>query len=67
MKDDVKPRESAVAGGASAQPLLEVRGLQKRFGAVQALAEVNLIAPAGQVTALIGDNGAGKSVLIKPA
>ena len=46
-------------------PLLEVRGLQKRFGAVQALADVNLIAPAGQVTALVGDNGAGKSVLIK--
>ncbi len=56
----------AVAGGqASAMPLLEVRGLQKRFGAVQALADVNLIAPAGQVTALVGDNGAGKSVLIK--
>ncbi len=45
--------------------LLEVRGLQKRFGAVQALADVNLSAPAGKVTALVGDNGAGKSVLIK--
>jgi D-xylose transport system permease protein len=62
----VKPLVSTEAGGqASAPPLLEVRGLQKRFGAVQALADVNLIAPAGQVTALIGDNGAGKSVLIK--
>jgi D-xylose transport system permease protein len=66
LKDDVKPLESAVAGGqAAAQPLLEVRGLQKRFGAVQALSDVNLVAPAGQVTALVGDNGAGKSVLIK--
>ncbi len=56
----------AVAGGqAAGPPLLEVKGLQKRFGAVQALADVNLVAPAGQVTALVGDNGAGKSVLIK--
>jgi D-xylose transport system permease protein len=50
---------------ASAEPLLEVRGLQKRFGAVQALVGVDLAAPAGRVTALVGDNGAGKSVLIK--
>ncbi len=49
----------------STQPLLEVQGLQKRFGAVQALTDVNLVAPSGQVTALVGDNGAGKSVLIK--
>jgi D-xylose transport system permease protein/D-xylose transport system ATP-binding protein len=45
--------------------LLEVKGLQKSFGAVQALADVNLVVPAGKVTALVGDNGAGKSVLIK--
>jgi ABC-type sugar transport system ATPase subunit len=47
------------------EPLLKVRGLSKSFGAVQALADVNLDLPAGQVTALCGDNGAGKSVLIK--
>jgi D-xylose transport system permease protein len=45
--------------------LLRVSGLVKRFGAVQALAGVDLVAPAGCVTALVGDNGAGKSVLIK--
>jgi ABC-type sugar transport system ATPase subunit len=45
--------------------LLEVRGLSKQFGAVRALTEVDLDAPAGTVTALCGDNGAGKSVLIK--
>ena len=49
----------------AAEPLLAVKGLRKRFGAVQALADVNLVAPAGKVTALVGDNGAGKSVLIK--
>ena len=47
------------------EPLLKVRGLYKSFGAVQALTDVNLDVPAGQVTALSGDNGAGKSVLIK--
>ena len=49
----------------SGEPLLQLRGVGKHFGAVQALTDVNLDVPAGQVTALIGDNGAGKSVLIK--
>ncbi|HUI04733.1 MAG TPA: ATP-binding cassette domain-containing protein [Acidimicrobiales bacterium] len=49
----------------TAEPLLRVQGVFKSFGAVQALADVNLDVPAGQVTALCGDNGAGKSVLIK--
>ena len=47
------------------EPLVKVRGLFKSFGAVQALTNVDLDIPAGQVTALCGDNGAGKSVLIK--
>ena len=47
------------------EPLLKVRGLEKHFGAVQALYAVDLDLPAGQVTALVGDNGAGKSVTTK--
>jgi ABC-type sugar transport system ATPase subunit len=47
------------------EPLLKVSGLDKHFGPVQALYKVDLDVPAGQVTALCGDNGAGKSVLIK--
>jgi ABC-type sugar transport system ATPase subunit len=47
------------------EPLLAVRGLDKHFGPVQALTQVDLDLPAGQVTALCGDNGAGKSVLTK--
>ncbi len=46
-------------------PLLSLRGLSKSFGAVQALSGVDLEIPAGKVSALVGDNGAGKSVMIK--
>ncbi len=53
------------AGIASHEPLLKLRGIGKHFGAVQALSDVDLDLPAGQVTALCGDNGAGKSVLTK--
>jgi D-xylose transport system ATP-binding protein len=45
--------------------LLELRGIGKNFGPVQALTGIDLDIPAGQVTALVGDNGAGKSTLIK--
>src|SRR5690348_16434363 len=47
------------------QPLLRLRDISKHFGAVQALYGVDLDLPSGQVTALCGDNGAGKSVLTK--
>ncbi len=49
----------------SKKPLLELRGVSKRFGAVQALYRVNFAVRAGEVMALVGDNGAGKSTLIK--
>ncbi|HWJ82846.1 MAG TPA: ATP-binding cassette domain-containing protein [Nocardioides sp.] len=48
-----------------AEPLLRLEKIDKHFGPVQALTDVDLDVPAGQVTALAGDNGAGKSVLIK--
>jgi ABC-type sugar transport system ATPase subunit len=56
---------AASTAGDTESPLLRLRGVTKRFGAVQALTHVDLDIPVGQVTALAGDNGAGKSVLIK--
>jgi ABC-type sugar transport system ATPase subunit len=50
---------------ATDEPLLKVRELDKHFGPVQALYHVDLDLPHGQVTALCGDNGAGKTVLTK--
>jgi D-xylose transport system ATP-binding protein len=50
---------------SAASPLLELRGVCKRFGAVQALSAVDFETRAGEVVALVGDNGAGKSTLIK--
>jgi D-xylose transport system ATP-binding protein len=46
-------------------PVLELKGVSKAFGAVQALYQVDFHVHAGQVMALVGDNGAGKSTLIK--
>jgi D-xylose transport system ATP-binding protein len=46
-------------------PLLELRGITKSFGSVQALSEVDFEVRPAEVMALVGDNGAGKSTLIK--
>ncbi|CAM5737004.1 Sugar ABC transporter ATP-binding protein OS=Streptomyces alboniger OX=132473 GN=CP975_27910 PE=4 SV=1 [Streptomyces alboniger] len=47
------------------QPLLALRGVSKRFAAVQALVDIELEIRAGEVVALLGDNAAGKSTLVK--
>jgi D-xylose transport system ATP-binding protein len=46
-------------------PLVELRGVSKRFGGVRAVDDVSLAAAAGEVLALVGHNGAGKSTLVK--
>ncbi|MCX7686057.1 MAG: ATP-binding cassette domain-containing protein [Acetobacteraceae bacterium] len=46
-------------------PLLSLRGIAKSYGAVEALKGVDLDVAAGEVLALCGDNGAGKSSLVK--
>src|SRR6202047_4969718 len=57
--------EGVSRGGDGPEPLLKLRGIDKHFGPVQALYGVDLDLPAGQVTGLCGDNGAGKSVLTR--
>ncbi|MEV4899091.1 ATP-binding cassette domain-containing protein, partial [Nonomuraea sp. NPDC055795] len=48
-----------------ADPLLEARGVRKRFDHVDALRGADFTAFAGEIVSLIGDNGAGKSTLVK--
>jgi D-xylose transport system ATP-binding protein len=61
MADETGGRREA----PSTSPVLELRGVSKHFGAVQALYEVDFHVSPGEVMALVGDNGAGKSTLIK--
>ena len=59
------PASRAAGAVADEMPLLRLRGIGKHFGPVQALYKVDLDLPSAQVTALCGDNGAGKSVLTR--
>lgn len=54
-----------VASTGDAAPLLELRGLDKRFTGTHALKHVNLAFERGEIHAIVGENGAGKSTLIK--
>ncbi|HXV29121.1 MAG TPA: ATP-binding cassette domain-containing protein, partial [Sinorhizobium sp.] len=47
------------------QPIVEMRGIEKAFGAVQALRDVDLVLYPGEILGLVGDNSAGKSTLMK--
>ncbi|MFC6285480.1 ATP-binding cassette domain-containing protein [Nocardioides sp. GCM10027113] len=53
------------APAPATEAVLSLRGINKRFGAVQALTDVHLDVAPGEVVALVGDNGAGKSTLVK--
>jgi D-xylose transport system ATP-binding protein len=54
-----------VTATATATPVLSLKGISKRFGAVQALTDAGIEIMPGEVVALVGDNGAGKSTLVK--
>jgi simple sugar transport system ATP-binding protein len=51
--------------GVAGAPVLELRSVQKSFGAIRALQDVSFSVRPGEVVALVGDNGAGKSTLVK--
>jgi simple sugar transport system ATP-binding protein len=53
------------AASANDEPLLEIRGVSKFFGSVISLKDISTTVRAGQVTCVLGDNGAGKSTFIK--
>ncbi len=54
-----------MADATPVQPIVEMRGIEKAFGAVQALRKVDLVLYPGEILGLVGDNSAGKSTLMK--
>jgi D-xylose transport system ATP-binding protein len=63
--NDVQTKGGAPELSSSPSPLLALKGVSKRFGAVEALKDVEFELRPGEVIGLVGDNGAGKSTLIK--
>jgi D-xylose transport system ATP-binding protein len=57
--------ETAASSVEARRPVLELKSISKRFGAVEALTDADFDVYPAEVVALVGDNGAGKSTLIK--
>jgi ABC-2 type transport system ATP-binding protein len=59
------PDSGPAAGRTSGEPVVEIRGLVKRYGAKRAVDGLDLVVPEGTVTAVLGPNGAGKTTTIE--
>jgi ABC-type uncharacterized transport system ATPase subunit len=57
-------RPDAGRGRTALPPAIELRHIEKRFGAVHANRDVSLSIPVGSITGIVGENGAGKSTLM---
>src|SRR5271155_2498182 len=57
-------RRGGVPAGGAAPPAIELRHIEKSFGAVHANRDVSLSVAPGSITGIVGENGAGKSTLM---
>jgi ABC-2 type transport system ATP-binding protein len=65
MLDSQTDAQNRVAGGPSAAPVIEVKGLEMHYDAVEALRGVDLRMDHGEILAVLGPNGAGKTTMIE--
>lgn len=59
------PQETGITSGSTAQPLVRLKNVNKHFGSFQALTDISMDIPKGQVAIVVGPSGSGKSTLCR--